>query len=118
MAAETSGNTSKRTRVPKGGRRFKRWLFRLVILAAVGAAAAFGWREYREIRQHRKQLLVHLTGNGRVAASDRVPPDCARVGRLPEQGSQRRQDHTDRQAGQQKQQGRDQSQARHEQPVG
>lgn len=44
---------SKRTRVPKGGRRLKRWLFRLVILAAVGAAAAFGWREYREIRQHR-----------------------------------------------------------------
>ncbi len=53
MAAETSDNTSTKPKVTPAGRHLRKWLFRLAILALLGAAGAFGWREYRGIRQRR-----------------------------------------------------------------
>ncbi len=53
MAAETSDDTSAQPKLTPATRHLRKLLFRLAILALLGAAGAFGWREYRGIRQHR-----------------------------------------------------------------
>ena len=53
MAAETSGDTSAKPTVTPAGRNLRKWLIRLTILVVLGVVAAFGWREYRKVRQQR-----------------------------------------------------------------
>ena len=53
MAAETSGDTSAKPEISPSAHRFRKLLLRLGILAVLGVAAAFGWREYRKVRQGR-----------------------------------------------------------------
>ena len=53
MAAEPLPDTSTKLSVTPAAHRLRRLLLRLAILAVLGVAAAYGWREYRKVRQSR-----------------------------------------------------------------
>ena len=53
MAAEPPGNFPDKPRLAPAAKRRRKLLLWLAILAVLGVVAAFGWREYRKVRQHR-----------------------------------------------------------------